>query len=446
MRYKRNYVRQDSLSHHLIVNLYEGRESPLHPDWGTWRCVGGTNNGGSCNPLNLDVDCGEGGQCATAPQTSIACVGYGPPDAQVGLMSAGFSGTQETASSFEFAPGVYREVPLKGVIIWNSHAFNLSDKQGKLEAWLNFEYAPPEEQITPVVQIFNGEEIFAMSAAPFSTDEPCHIQVLPPNAQLFELSSHMHQRGKRWRTFEGAFRCDPPGRPEIACSPFGYDLDTADKCLGAPCVSMKHTRSGDCDRNGSVTVDEIITSVGIALGETDMAMCYECDLDSSDSVSVDEIITSVNSALDGVPPDEARDPDDSLLYVSMVYNDPVVLRFDPPMGFRGPGSSPDERSLTFCALYDNGYTDASKVKLASTSPNPPVNLPFPVGGPCRTEEQVCATGKIGEPCDGRGQTARNRSCDTEENPGGGSCDACPLRGGVTTEDEMFLLLGQFFVP
>ncbi len=27
----------------------------------------------------------------------------------------------------------------------------------------------------------------------------------------------------------------------------------------------------------------------------------------------------------------------------------------------------------------------------------------------------------------------------------GICDACPLRGGVTTEDEMFILLGAFYI-
>lgn len=32
-----------------------------------------------------------------------------------------------------------------------------------------------------------------------------------------------------------------------------------------------------------------------------------------------------------------------------------------------------------------------------------------------------------------------------ELPDGGSCDTCPVRGGVTTEDEMFLLLGSFSV-
>jgi hypothetical protein len=444
VRYKRNDIRQDNLSHHLIVNLYEGVESPLHPDWGTWQCTGGASNGQPCNPL--EPTCGADSQCATVPQTSIACIGYGPPDAQIGLASPGFSGTQETAASFQFMPGVYREIPLKGVIIWNSHAFNLSDETGKLEAWLNFDFAPPDEQITPAIQIFNTDAIFTMSAPAFSTDEPCHIQELPPNAQLFELSSHMHQRGKRWRTFEGAFRCIPSGSStEIACSPMGYDFDTPDKCKGAPCISMKHTRAGDCDLSGNVTVDEIIVGTNIALGEAAIELCYEADIDSSDSIQVDEIVTGVNSALNGAPADEPRDPEESLLYQSTVYNDPVVLRFDPPMAMRGAGSTPDERSFTFCALYDNGHTDPNEVKLASTSPNPPVNFPG-VGGPCSMDERVCAKGKVGQQCTGRGQTARDRSCDSSEGAGDGSCDACPLRGGVTTEDEMLVLLGQFFVP
>jgi hypothetical protein len=444
VRYKRNDVRQDNLSHHLIVNLYEGKESPLHPDWGTWKCAGGATDGQACNPLAAGV-CGEDSICATTPVTSIACIGYGPPDAQIGLMTAGFSGTQETAATFDFAPGVYREIPLQGLIIWNSHAFNLSEVDGKLEAWLNFEFAPPEEQQSPAIQIFNGEEIFAMFAPPFSTDEPCHVQVLPPGAHLFELSSHMHQRGKRWRTFEGAFRCTPPGGSRIECSPLGYDFDTPDKCGGSPCTAMKHTRSGDCDRSGAVTVDEVVTSVNIGLGEAAMSLCYEADLDASDTISVDEIITGVNAALNGAPPDTLRDAEESLLYQSVVYNDPVVLRLDPEMVMPGPGSTPDERSLTFCALYDNGFTDPAEVKLASTSPPPPVSFPG-VGGPCAADERLCASGKMGEACSGRGQTARDRSCDSTEGSGDGRCDACPLRGGVTTEDEMFLLLGQYYVP
>ena len=38
------------------------------------------------------------------------------------------------------------------------------------------------------------------------------------------------------------------------------------------------------------------------------------------------------------------------------------------------------------------------------------------------------------------------ACDSAPGLGDGVCDACPVLGGVTTEDEMFILLGSFFVP
>jgi len=190
-----------------------------------------------------------------------------------------------------------------------------------------------------------------------------------------------------------------------------------------------------------VTVDEVITSVNIALGMMPVSACSEADIDHSYSVTVDEVLTGVNAALSGVPPATPRDPEDSLFYVSTIYNDPVVIRPNAPEVFRG---SDQDRSVTFCALYDNGFIDPTEVKRKSTSPQPPVSFPG-IGGPCETPTH-CAEGKVGEPCSGRGDTARNHSCDSTTGAGDGMCDACPLRGGVTTEDEMFILLGRFYVP
>jgi hypothetical protein len=56
---------------------------------------------------------------------------------------------------------------------------------------------------------------------------------------------------------------------------------------------------GDCDNGGTVTVDEIIRGVNIALGTADPEDCPAFDLDFSDSVTVDEIVTAVNHALNG---------------------------------------------------------------------------------------------------------------------------------------------------
>ncbi len=443
VRYKRNSIRQDSSSHHLIVNLYEGSSGVDDPEWGAWKCRGGAREGQACNPLDLGV-CGEGGECATPVVSGVACIGYGPPDAGTGLMNAGLSGLQESAGTFEFAPGVFREMPLKGIILWNSHAFNLDAQPSKVEAWLNFEFAQPEEQEAEAMQIFGADEIFKMNAEPFQTDEPCNIEILPPKAQLFELSSHMHQRGKRWRTFLGAFRCEGGRNTGAPCSPLGYDFSSRNPCgNNGRCVSRVRSRAGDCNRSGDVTVDEVITGVNIALGTASVDTCFDADRDYSESVSVDEVVTSVTAALQGVPPAVERNPEESLLYTSFVYNDPVYVRYDPPMAFPGRGSEADERALTYCALYDNGHTDPATVKRKSTSPNPPVSFPG-IGGPCDTPSH-CTEGKVGAECNGRTERARDASCDSTTGAGDGRCDACTLTGGVTTEDEMLLLLGQYFV-
>lgn len=65
-------------------------------------------------------------------------------------------------------------------------------------------------------------------------------------------------------------------------------------CPGAPCV-------GDCDGSGDVTVDELITMVNIALGNTPLSACTAGAADGSGDITINEIIAAVNNALDGCP-------------------------------------------------------------------------------------------------------------------------------------------------
>lgn len=440
-RFKLNRVRQTPMSHHLIVSMYEGNASPDDDRWGEFFCAGGDKHGQRCAPTDLAF-CGEG-LCSTIPSNSIACTGFGPGDSGLGIASSGFSGTQETASEFRFAEGVYGELPMRGMVLWNSHVFNLTDKPGTLEAWLNFEFAEPEEQLYPARTIFDAKDIFATNAPAFSSDEPCSLHELPRNAHLFELSSHGHRHMKRWRTYIGAFTCQ--GGPAVgqACSPLGYDFESRDVCEGFPCAAPERAHVGDCDTSGDVTVDEVLTAANIALGSSPIGRCVDADRDFDDVITVDELLTAVSAALTGVPATTLRDASDSLVYTSLIYNDPVVLRFDDaPMVFRS--HFPEERTLTYCALFDNGLVDPSEVKRRSTSPPPPAEV-LPVGGPC-DEPTHCTEGKVGEPCVGRTERARHASCDSTPGAGDGMCDACTLTGGVTTEDEMFILMGQFYVP
>jgi predicted outer membrane repeat protein len=59
-----------------------------------------------------------------------------------------------------------------------------------------------------------------------------------------------------------------------------------------PCV-------GDCDGHGSVTVDEILTMVNIALGSTRVDDCLAGDVNGDGQITVDEILAAVNKALRG---------------------------------------------------------------------------------------------------------------------------------------------------
>lgn len=74
--------------------------------------------------------------------------------------------------------------------------------------------------------------------------------------------------------------------------------------LSAP-VFAQPACVGDCDGDGSVTVDEVITMVNIALGTAAVETCAAGDGDGSGDITVDEILSGVTNALEGC----SGDPD-----------------------------------------------------------------------------------------------------------------------------------------
>ena len=139
-----------------------------------------------------------------------------------------------------------------------------------------------------------------------------------------------------------------------------------------------------------------------------------------------------------MPVCDAGGPPEQLVYFSSSYSDPVQLNYEPPVVL--DDADPEMRTYKYCSLFDNG-TDLGKpaVKQRSTSPN------AILGGPCSLEEVACLAGpNQGTLCGSVDGEPNHAFCDNL--PGDGVCDACPLRGGVTTEDEMFLFLGSFYVP
>jgi len=57
--------------------------------------------------------------------------------------------------------------------------------------------------------------------------------------------------------------------------------------------------AGDCDGGGSVTIDEVIDAVRVALGVAPVSTCTAVDRDASGTVEIDELIASVDSSLTG---------------------------------------------------------------------------------------------------------------------------------------------------
>jgi len=57
--------------------------------------------------------------------------------------------------------------------------------------------------------------------------------------------------------------------------------------------------AGDCGGDGSVTIDELIRGVNIALGSTPLSNCPSFDANADGEVTIDELILAVNAALAG---------------------------------------------------------------------------------------------------------------------------------------------------
>jgi len=57
--------------------------------------------------------------------------------------------------------------------------------------------------------------------------------------------------------------------------------------------------TGDCNGDGEVTVNELISMVNIALGNADLSSCMAGDANGSGDITINEIIAGVNNALNG---------------------------------------------------------------------------------------------------------------------------------------------------
>jgi cysteine-rich repeat protein len=101
-----------------------------------------------------------------------------------------------------------------------------------------------------------------------------------------------------------AIMADPNGGLDTGVFALAFPiLDNADFGDSLATIRLAATSTsvcgGDCNENGQVTVNELVTAVNIALGTSPVADCPAADGDSSGSVEINELVTAVNHALSG---------------------------------------------------------------------------------------------------------------------------------------------------
>jgi hypothetical protein len=129
----------------------------------------------------------------------------------------------------------------------------------------------------------------------------------------------------------------------------------------------------------------------------------------------------------------AKDSLGKTIYESYVYNDPIYQHYEPWLEFNGADEK--SRTIEFCAEFNNGLTKdgTPDVKLVTRKSKMP-----PPNATCTPV--ACTAGKIGAKC------SANADCDSTAGAKDGECDACPITTGLTTENEMFVLMPWYVQP
>jgi hypothetical protein len=332
-------VLQDPQSHHMVV--WDPSKSLSTVPASGWTCHGGTRDGQPCNAN--DVACGAESVCAgpATPGTlcdfdtqAIASNNASIFDTLIAIATLLGSGlpaqVANTQSPQEYVPpfegGVYWELPLKGVLWFNSHAFNLTTEDTTLDARMNFQFAKERKRRMIPVNVVKNE--LPHGIAPFTKKTICSTAVVPQNYSIAMMTGHTHRHGEHFW---------------------------------------------------------------------------------------------------------AKDSTGKQIYESFVYNDPVYSHYAPWLEFTAPDEA--SRTIEFCADFNNGVKkdgspDVKMVTRKSRMP-PPTATCTPV---------ACTAGKIGAQC------TANSDCDSAVGAKDGECDACPITTGLTTENEMFVLMPWYVMP
>ncbi len=229
-------TRQDPHSHHLVI--MDSLISPNqihHASFGSWTCIGGPQPNASCDPLDTD-SCGSG-ICRSSVRSNTACIGFGPPGGATAAVPDSLGGAGNGQASLDLAAGLYRKLPLKAIVYWNPHAFNLTSQGHTLKAYLNLLFTDDlQHEVEPIRDI--RWIYLAAGQAPYTRQTYCRDITFPQGTQVVSLNSHTHQRGEAFwvidpngnRIYESFIYSDPVN--QIYDPPLAFDsADPAERTV-----------------------------------------------------------------------------------------------------------------------------------------------------------------------------------------------------------------------
>jgi hypothetical protein len=155
--------------------------------------------------------------------------------------------------------------------------------------------------------VAQGRVTLAERGAIFRLDIPNPARTPSPNALL----SPVRVQSTIPPFSCGAMPCTPtPGRPGTPTATRTV-TGTVGAGTGTPTASPTPSPTpaasacvGDCNNDARVSIDELVRSVNIALGNLTLDVCLAIDRNGNGAVTIDEIIGAVNNALNGCPVEE----------------------------------------------------------------------------------------------------------------------------------------------
>jgi hypothetical protein len=88
-----------------------------------------------------------------------------------------------------------------------------------------------------------------------------------------------------------ALPTEPPNQCLPGCAPHATPTAT-------PAAPASHC-AADCNRDGVVTVNELVSSINVALGRAPLEACPSSDRNGDNAVLIGDLIDGVGGALDG---------------------------------------------------------------------------------------------------------------------------------------------------